>query len=138
MACLVTSLGVEVWRVPIRIERLETIRLAVAALVCGVALGACAREIGQPIDAAAVGKLTPGRSTYADVVSQFGKAVRVRGHGSGTVAHWQYLKDTPDGTEYESLRIVFDKNGRMVRIIDWLDSGDEEAAIQRKEAIRAA
>lgn len=138
MACLGTSLGVEVWRVPIRIERLETIRLAVAALVCGVALGACAREIGQPIDAAAVGKLTPGRSTYADVVSQFGKAVRVRGHGSGTVAHWQYLKDRPDGTEYDSLRIVFDKNGRMVRIIDWLDSGDEEAAIQRKEAIQAA
>lgn len=135
MACLGKSLGVGVCRVPIGIERLGTIRLAVAAFVCSVALGACAREIGQPIDAAAVGTLTPGRSTYADVVSQFGKAVRVRGHGSGTVAHWQYLKDTPDGTEYDSLRIVFDKNGRMVRIVDWLDSGDDEAAMDRHAAI---
>lgn len=109
-----------------RTERLGAVRLAMAALACVVALGACAREIGQPIDAEAVGRLTPGQSTYADVVSQFGKAVRVRGHGSGTVAHWQYLKDTPDGTEYDSLRIVFDKDGRMVRVVEWLDSGDEE------------
>lgn len=106
--------------------RLRSARLAMAALGCLMALGACAREIGQPIDAAAVDGLTPGRSTYADVVRQFGRAVRVRGHGSGTVAHWHYLKDTPGGTEYDSLRIVFDKDGRMVRVVEWLDSGNEE------------
>jgi hypothetical protein len=107
-------------------NRLVSVRLAMAAVGCLVALGACAREIGQPLDAAAVETLTPGRSTYADVVREFGKAVHVRGHGSGTVAHWQYLKDTPEGTEYDSLRIMFDKNGRMVRVVEWLDSGDEE------------
>ena len=111
---------------PMRTERRGAIRLAIAAVACVVALGACAHEIGQPIDAGAVEKLTPGRSTYADVVRQFGKAIRVRGHGSGTVAHWQYLKDTPDGTEYDSLRIAFDKDGRMVRLVEWLDSGEEE------------
>lgn len=110
----------------ISIDRAGSGRLLLAAFGCLIALGACAREIGQPIDADAVGKLTPGRSTYADVVRQFGQAVRVRGHGSGTVAHWQYLKDTPDGTEYDSLRIVFDKDGRMIRVVEWLDSGDEE------------
>ena len=30
------------------------------------------------------------------------------------------------GTEYDSLRIVSDKEGRMVRVVEWLDSGDEE------------
>ncbi len=101
-------------------------RLVWAALLCVVALGACAREIGRPIDAATVETLTPGSSTYADAVRQFGKADRVRGHGSGTVAQWRYLKDTPRGTEYDSLRIAFDKDGRMVRVVEWLDSDDEE------------
>jgi len=105
---------------------LKPVRGSLAALVCVLALGACAREIGQPIDAGAVEKLTPGQSTYADVVRQFGKAARVRGHGSGTVAHWHYLKDTPNGTEYDNLRIVFDRDGRMIRVVEWLDSGDEE------------
>jgi len=114
----------EVRRVKMSMNRLDPVRLAMAAVGCLVALGACAREIGQPLDAAAVETLTPGRSTYADVVREFGKAVR--GHGSGTVAHWQYLKDTPEGTEYDSPRIMFDKNGRMVRVVEWLDSGDEE------------
>jgi len=35
-------------------------------------------------------------------------------------------QDTPDGTEHDSLRIVFDREGRMVRVVEWLDSGDEE------------
>ncbi len=47
--------------------------------------------------------------------------------GSGFASPWRpwYLKGT-SGTEYDSLRIVSDKEGRMVRVVEWLDSGDEE------------
>lgn len=106
---------------------LKLILLASVALVYVPALGGCARSIGQPIRADAVQKLTQGKTTYADVVRQFGKPIRVRGHGNGTVAQWQYLKDRSDGTNYDSLRIVFDKDGRMVRVVEWLDSGEEES-----------
>ena len=34
--------------------------------------------------------------------------------------------DTADGTEYDSLRILFGENGRMVRIVECLDSDDED------------
>ena len=61
----------EVRRVKMSMNRLDPVRLAMAAVGCLVALGACAREIGQPLDAAAVETLTPGRSTYADVVREF-------------------------------------------------------------------
>ena len=50
---------------------------------------------------------------------------RTRGHGSGTGALWHDLK-IRHGTEHDSLRIVFDREGRMVRVVEWLDSGDEE------------
>ena len=95
-------------------------------VACVLTLGACARSIGQPITAQSVERLTPGKTTYADAVLQFGKASRVKGQGSRIVAHWRYLKDTPDGTQYDSLRIMFDEKGRMVRIVEWLDSGEEE------------
>ena len=109
------------------LERLKPVGWGMAAIVCALAVGGCARSIGQPIAAESVDRLTPGKTTYADVVRQFGKAVRVRGHGNGTtVAHWQYLKDTPDGTDYDSLRIAFDRDGRMIRIVDWRDSGEED------------
>lgn len=112
--------------VPQTRELLGPVRSGVAVLACILALGACARSIGQPITADAVERLTPGKTTYANAVQQFGKATRIKGQGSRIVAHWHYLKDTPDGTEYDSLRIMFDENGRMVRIVEWLDSGEEE------------
>lgn len=108
------------------LDRLKPARWAITTVVCALALGACARSIGQPITAESVEQLTPGKTTYADAVRQFGKASRVKGQGSRIVAHWRYLKDTPDGTNYDSLRIMFDENGRMVRIVEWLDSGEEE------------
>ncbi len=108
------------------LDRLKPTRWALTAIVCALALGACARSIGQPITPDAVGGLTPGKTTYADAVRQFGKASRVKGQGSRIVAHWRYLKDTPDGTNYDSLKIMFDENGRMVRVVEWLDSGEEE------------
>lgn len=106
-------------------KMLKLVLLAFVGLVCVPALGGCARSIGQPISADAVQKLTPGKTTFADVVRQFGKPSRVRGHGSDTVAQWQYLKDRSGGTNYDSLRIEFDKDGRMVRLVEWLDSGEE-------------
>ncbi len=93
---------------------------------CLLALGACARSIGQPFDVDAADRLRPGLSTYQDAVTQFGKATRIRGQGGRTVAHWHYLKDTPGGTEYDSLKILFDENGRMVRVVERLDSDDED------------
>lgn len=107
-------------------ELLKPARWGIVAFACMIALGACAREIGQPFDVDAVDKLRPGHSTYQDAVRQFGKATRVRGHGSETIAHWHYLKDTAEGTEYDSLKIVFDQDGRMVRIVERLDSGEED------------
>ena len=106
---------------------LKPARWGITAFICLVALGACAREIGQPFDVDAVDRLKPGHSTYADAVKQFGVPNRrAIGHGSETIAHWHYLKDTPDGTDYDSLKIVFDQNGRMVRIVERLDSGEDE------------
>lgn len=107
-------------------EMLKPAGWVIAAFAIVLALGACAREIGQPFDVDAVDRLQPGHSTYADAVKQFGKASRVRGHGSDTIAHWHYLKDTADGTEYDSLKIVFDQDGRMVRVVERLDSGEED------------
>jgi hypothetical protein len=96
------------------------------ALACALALGACARSIGQPLDVDAAERLRPGHSTYQDAVAKFGKATRVKGQGNHIVAHWHYLKDTAGGTEYDSLKILFDENGRMVRIVERLDSDDED------------
>ncbi len=107
-------------------ELLKPARSAIVAFACVLALGACAREIGKPIDVDAVDMMRPGHSTYTDAVKQFGKPVRVRGHGSDTIAHWHYLKDAPDGTEYDSLKIIFDQDGRMVRVVERLDSGEDE------------
>jgi len=104
----------------------SSIRRGLAAFACLLALGACARSIGQPFDVDAVNRLKPGHSTYQDAVTQFGKATRIRGQGGRTVAHWHYLKDTPGGTEYDSLKILFDENGRMVRVVERLDSDDED------------
>ena len=107
-------------------ELLKPARWGIAAFAIVLALGACAREIGQPFDVDAVDMMRPGHSTYTDAVKQFGKPVRVRGHGSDTIAHWHYLKDAPDGTEYDSLKIIFDQDGRMVRVVERLDSGEDE------------
>lgn len=101
-------------------------RRSLAAIACLLVLGACAREIGQPLEVDAVDRLKLGQSTYQDAVAQFGKATRVKGQGNRIVAHWHYLKDTDGGTEYDSLKILFDEDGRMVRIVERLDSDDEE------------
>lgn len=42
------------------------------------------------------------------------------------MAHWHYMKDTAGETEYDSLNILFDENGRMVGIAERLDSDDED------------
>lgn len=101
-------------------------RRSFAAIACLLALGACGREIGQPLEVDAVDRLRPGQSTYQDAVAQFGEATRVKGQGGRIVAHWHYLKDTAGGTEYDSLKILFDEDGRMVRIVERLDSDDED------------
>lgn len=49
-----------------------------------------------------------------------------KGQGNRTVAYWHYRKDTAGGTEYDSLKILFDENGRMAGIAERLDSDDED------------
>ncbi len=94
----------------------------IAVVACALALAACGRSIGEPFDVAAANVLTPGKSTYEDAVKQLGVASHVKGYGQGTVAHWHYLEDTPEGTEYASVTIMFGRDARMVRIIERLDS----------------
>ena len=60
------------------LESLKPARAALAAVACVLALGACAREIGKPIDVDAVDRLRPGHSTYEDAIKQFGKATRIK------------------------------------------------------------
>lgn len=94
----------------------------IAVVACVLALAACGRSIGEPFDVTAATVLTPGKSTYEDAVKQFGIASHVKGYGQGTVAHWHYLKNTPEGTEYASVTIMFGRDSRMVRIIERVDS----------------
>jgi len=94
----------------------------ISVVACVLALAACGRSIGEPFDVAAANVLTPGKSTYEDAVKQLGIASHVKGYGQGTVAHWHYLEDTPEGTEYASVTIMFGRDARMVRIIERLDS----------------
>lgn len=103
-------------------EMLKAASWRIAALACVLLLAACGRTIGQPFDVAAADALTPGESTYEDAMVQFGKASHFKGYGHGTIAHWHYLKDQPGGTDYASVTIMFGRDGRMVRIVERLDS----------------
>jgi len=103
-------------------EMLKPASWSTAALACVLVLAACGRTIGQPFDVAATDALTPGESTYEDAVVQLGKANHFKGYGHSVIAHWHYLKDQPGGTDYASVTIMFGRDGRMIRIVDRLES----------------
>jgi hypothetical protein len=103
-------------------ELFKPARGAIATLACALTVGACGRSIGQPFEVAAADTLTPGKSTYEDAVARFGTASHFKGYGQGKVAHWHYLKDRPGGGEYSSVTIMFDRDGRMVGVVERLDS----------------
>lgn len=103
-------------------DMLKPASCRIAILACVLVLAACGRTIGQPFDVAAADALTPGESTYEDAVVQFGKASHFEGYGHSVIAHWHYLKDQPGATDYASVTIMFGRDGRMVRIVERLDS----------------
>jgi hypothetical protein len=114
------------WDLPFSLSLSVPFCRAFALLACLLMLPACGREIGRPIDVDAADWLARGQSTYQDAVTRFGSAQRVKGQGDRIVAHWHYLKDTAGATKYDSLKILFDAKGRMVRVVERLDSDDEE------------
>ena len=95
---------------------------SILIVLASLALVACGRSIGAPFDMAAANTLTPGVSTLDDAVAKLGTTTHRVGSARGTVAHWHYLRDRSGGaTESASVTIMFDRNGRMVDILQRLE-----------------
>ena len=115
-------------RLRIRFVEVRQVRIvkplssSILIVLASLALVACGRSIGAPFDMAAANTLTPGVSTLDDAVAKLGTTTHRVGSARGTVAHWHYLRDRSGGaTESASVTIMFDRNGRMVDILQRLE-----------------
>lgn len=89
--------------------------LGMAVLAAGLAV-ACA-SVGEEFDSANVSKIQKGVTTKSDVFNMFGRPT-MRGLEDGqvtwTYADYTYRPDIFGGSKGRELKILFDKNDRVV------------------------
>ena len=85
--------------------------LLAAALATG-----CATR-GQNFDMADVNGFEPGVTTYEEVVQKLGKPKAQNfAQDGGKSATWVYARASIVGSESKATRLIFDKDGKLVRI----------------------
>jgi hypothetical protein len=82
-----------------------------------LALGACASQVGRQFDPALAGRLQPGVSTEADAMALLGAPEAVTTAADGRqMLQWLYVRGAVAGGSSAHLAIIFDGEGRMVRV----------------------
>lgn len=89
----------------------------IVLLTAAILVGGCGRDVGSRIDPTAARTLEPGITTLEEASERIGPPLRTRRYLNGrTVASWSYLNDPPLGAQVQRLDILFDAEGRMIRI----------------------
>ena len=88
----------------------------VLATLLALAMTACASR-GTKFEIADVEQFQPGVTTYDEAVAKLGKpkAVNIAKDGSKSVT-WIYAMATIGHVESRGTRILFDKDGKMIRV----------------------
>lgn len=86
-------------------------------LVVTLTLTACI-TVGKKFDVDAVDKLQPETSTTAQAVDLLGPVTSETSYPNGTkLLQWQYSQGTPVGGRGGHVAVLFDKDGRMIRLV---------------------
>jgi outer membrane protein assembly factor BamE (lipoprotein component of BamABCDE complex) len=90
--------------------------LCVVAAATVLVAAACTTVVGREFDISAADSLRPGVSTRADAVAALGVPTSESAAGSGTLLQWQYSKGQWMNGSGAHLAILFDRDGRMVKV----------------------
>jgi outer membrane protein assembly factor BamE (lipoprotein component of BamABCDE complex) len=91
--------------------------IASAILAC-VLVSACISN-GHKFDTTKVDQLQPGTTTLQDATAMFGKPRSESTYANGSkLIQWIYMQASPAGSETNHLAVLFDGNGKMVRIVE--------------------
>lgn len=72
--------------------------------------------IGHSFDLNKVKELRPGISTTQDAKILLGKPTSTSVINNDTLLQWQYIHGTPTRGRGKHVAILFDKNGKMIRV----------------------
>lgn len=98
-------------------------RLTAAVVMLGFVLAGCQRTIGHEFDPGTAQRLQPGVSTFVQACELLGPPYRTRMVlGGSRVRTWWYLRDTPSGTVAKSVRVMFNADDLMVRLVDSVEN----------------
>ncbi len=97
----------------------------VALLLTFLWLASCVTTVGHEFDAQAIDRLTPGHTTEDEAVAILGGKATTHmtwGDDGSYLAVWTVIRSRHYSTdsEMESVSIVFDHNGTMVRVLTTL------------------
>lgn len=88
-----------------------------AAVITAVGIMTACTTIGNKFDPAFVDQLTPGTSTTDDAIRLLGKPSAVSTGANGSrLLQWQYVQGTPIGGSGAHVAVLFDQDGKMVRV----------------------
>ena len=86
------------------------------ALAFTVVLAGCA-QVGNKFDIAKADALQPGVATLDEAKAQLGAPTSVTTDAEGNqTVRWKYVTASPIGAQGARIDIVFDKQGKMVRV----------------------
>lgn len=90
-------------------------RFAIAVLAAALISGCT--TIGNKFDPARADELRPGVSTVAEAKDKLGEPISTATDANGnTVLQWKYARGSLVGASGARLDIIFDKDGKMVRV----------------------
>lgn len=91
----------------------------IASLILTCALVSACISSGSKFDTSKVDQLQQGSTTLQDAIAMFGKPRSESTYANGSkLAQWIYMQSSPAGSETNHLAVLFDSNGKMVRIVE--------------------
>lgn len=89
---------------------------ALISAALAICLSGCI-TIGHKFDPAGADRLTPGTSTMSDAIAVLGPTTAMSaGPNGSTLLQWQYSQGTLVGGSGAHLAILFDADGKMIRV----------------------
>jgi hypothetical protein len=86
------------------------------ALVFAASIAGCA-HMGNKFDLASADTFQPGVTTLDEAKAKLGEPVAVSTDANGSQrVSWKYVSASPVGAQGARLDVVFDKDGKMVRV----------------------
>lgn len=93
-------------------------------LIAALVLSACTHTQGTKFEMSQVQSFTPGTTTFGDVTRTLGKPSGQSFQQDGSfLATWVYTDVGPTGGLARSAGILFDKDGKLVRVQSVHESG---------------